>query len=182
MILWEAYLQRLELVLSYSIKIVQICANIFFKFFVAIFGSNYTVFIKFVHANLSESRRMIIDCQLSLLGNCLKTQLVGFKWADVLDFSMSLMWLLSYIHLNAQWIVLKQECLKRGVKRKLKKGRQAHKAIGFVAIVIVISLKSNMILSCYFSLSLFTFGFDSIGHWYHYVSRNCFEKNSIRSY
>ena len=48
-------------------------------------GSNYAIFIKVFVANLSKSRRMIIDCQLnSLLENCLKTQLVGFRWADVL--------------------------------------------------------------------------------------------------
>ena len=67
---------ELSLILT---KIVQICANIFFKFFVAIFGSNYTVFIKFVHAILPKSRRRIVDYQLnSLLENCLNTQLVGF--------------------------------------------------------------------------------------------------------
>ena len=41
-----------------STKIVQICANIFFKFFVAIFGSNQTVFIKknTYHALLHKCR------------------------------------------------------------------------------------------------------------------------------
>ena len=61
-------------------KIAQICENSFFKFFFAILSSNCTVFIKNFIANLSKSRRMIIDCQLnSLLENCLKTQLVGFR-------------------------------------------------------------------------------------------------------
>ena len=70
-------------------KIVKICTNIFFKFFVAIFGSNSAVFIKSIHAILPKSRRMIIDYQLnSLLENCLKTQLVGFGWADVLDLNI----------------------------------------------------------------------------------------------
>ena len=65
-------------------KIAQICDNRFFNFFFAILGSNYTDFIKYLFANLSKTRRMIIDCQLnSLLENCLKPQLVGFRWADV---------------------------------------------------------------------------------------------------
>ena len=62
--------------------------------------SNYTVFIKSVHAILPKSRRMIIDYQLNkLLENCLKTQLVGFGWADVLGLSPSaqcLIW--SYVY------------------------------------------------------------------------------------
>ena len=54
-----------------------------------ILGSNQTVFIKFIGSILSKRRRMIIDCQLnSLLENCLKTQLVGFRWADVLGFRL----------------------------------------------------------------------------------------------
>ena len=61
--------------------------NIFSQIWV-ILGSNYTVFIKFIGSILSKSRRMIIDCQLnSLLDNCLKTQLVGFRWADVLGLT-----------------------------------------------------------------------------------------------
>ena len=49
----------------------------------AILGNNFIVFIKFIGAILSKSRETIIDCQLiSLLENCLKTQLVGFRWPD----------------------------------------------------------------------------------------------------
>ena len=51
-------------------------------------------FMKIVIANLSKSRRMIIDCQLnSLLANCLKTKKVGFRWADVLIRFMKDGWL-----------------------------------------------------------------------------------------
>ena len=48
-------------------------------------GNSYTAFIKKYLANLPQSKRMTIDCQLnSLLENCLKIQLVVFRWADIL--------------------------------------------------------------------------------------------------
>ena len=57
----------------------------------AILVSNYTVFIKFVGAILSKSRKMIIDCRLnSLLEKCLETQLVKFRWPDVLGLTLKL--------------------------------------------------------------------------------------------
>ena len=44
-------------------------------------------FINFFVAKLFKSKRMIIDCQLE---NCLKTPLVGFRWADILGLSLLL--------------------------------------------------------------------------------------------
>jgi hypothetical protein len=59
----------------------------------AVMGSNYTVFIKCVDAILSKIRRTIIDFILdSLLENCLKSQLIGFRWADVNDGLSGNLW------------------------------------------------------------------------------------------
>ena len=56
--------------------------NLFLLNFV-FWGSNYTVFFKFIAAILSKSRRKILDCQLNSL---LEIQLVWFGWADLLGF------------------------------------------------------------------------------------------------
>ena len=65
-------------------KIVQICANIFFKFLLQFLEViTYTVFIKFVHATSSR-------VQL----------LVGFGYADVLGFSIIIIYYkVSCVHL-----------------------------------------------------------------------------------
>ena len=52
----------IKTVLLFS-KIAQTCANIFFKFFFATFGCNYTVFTTFDQTILAKSKRRIIDCQ-----------------------------------------------------------------------------------------------------------------------
>ena len=73
---------------------------------------NYTVFIKFVYAILPKSRRTVIDCQLnSLLGNCLKNQLVGFRWADVLGLSLDILldWLY-FLRQKRAWDVIWFKC------------------------------------------------------------------------
>ena len=73
-------------------------------FFVVIFGSNYTVFIKFVNAILPKSRRTIIDYQLnSLLENCLNTELVVFGWATPI---LVLWGCFQYVMAFSKWLLL----------------------------------------------------------------------------
>ena len=82
-IAWINLIETVELLAKIATKnLKNILAQIW-----TIFVSNYTVFIKFYHAILPKSRRMIIDYQLnSFLENFLKTQLVEFGWEDVLGF------------------------------------------------------------------------------------------------
>ena len=86
---WTNLIKTVQLLQNIATKNLK---NIFSQIW-TILGSNYKVFIKFVHAILPKSRRMIIDYQLKkLLEKCLKTQLVGFGWADVLGFSPESDW------------------------------------------------------------------------------------------
>ena len=87
-IAWKKLMKAVELLP----KIAQICDTIFFKFFIAIFASNYTVSIKFIHVIWPKSKRTILDCKLnSLLENCLKTVRLGFGQIDVLGFDLCLL-------------------------------------------------------------------------------------------